>query len=222
MKKFIIFLLILILTPLALLAYLGVIPAFAKYVAAPQDLGVKVDKTLVSDLEAKYAPAKNGSGRLTLKEDFSSQAITSVFAVWQERDPYFPLKDVQVRFSKDGTGEASGLVRIDTAISLAKRLGYSDSDIASGKEYLKYVSGDLPFYLTGTGGMQNNHLTISPRTFKIGRVTVPDSITSPLSRVVSDMITRRISQIGGADVRDANFKDGTFHLDATVPDTIRY
>ncbi|MFZ2199844.1 MAG: hypothetical protein WAV40_03595 [Microgenomates group bacterium] len=221
MKKLLIVLLILILLPVALLAYLGVIPGLAKYTARPVDLGIKADKTLVTTFENKYG-VKDGSGKVKLDVNLSSQEITSVFAVWEDRDVYFPLKNVQVRFNADGTGEASGYLKIDTAINLAKNLGYSDADIAQGKDYIKYVSGDLPFYVKGVGGMANNKLSISPSNFQVGRVTVPESITSPLSKVVGDMITRRISQIGGADIRDANFKNGSFHLDGTVPDTIKY
>jgi hypothetical protein len=222
MKKLFIFLLILVIIPIGLLAYLGVVPGLSKYVAKPLDLGVKADKNLVYSFEEKYGKEKNGTGKVSLNTTLSSEEITSVFAVWEERDPNFPLKNVQVRFNADGTGEASGLLKIDTAITLAKNLGYSDTDISKGKDYIKYVSGDLPFYVKGTGGMTNNILIINPSSFKVGRVNVPNSITGPASMVVGDMINRRIGQIGGAQVRDANFKDGKFHLDATVPDTIKY
>lgn len=221
MKKLLIFLLILILIPVALLAYLGVVPGISKYVTKPVDLGVKADKSLVTAFETKYGE-KNGTGKVKLDVNLTSEEITSVFAVWEDRDIYFPLKDVQVRFNPDGTGEASGYLKIGTAVSLAKNLGYSDSDIAKGKEYIKYVSGDLPFYVKGTGGMTSNQLSINPSTFRLGRVTVPDSITTPASHAVGDMINRRIKQIGGADIQDASFKNGSFHLSGTVPATIKY
>lgn len=221
MKKFIIFLLILILIPVAALIYLGFVPGVSKYVTKPVDLGIKTDKALVTAFETKYGQ-KDGSGKVALDVNLSSEEITSVFAVWEDRDVYFPLKDVQVRFNKDGTGEASGYLRIGTAVSLAKNLGYDDSDIQKGKDYIKYVSGDLPFYVKGTGGMVSNQLTIDPSTFQLGRVTVPDSITTPAARAVGDMINRRIKQIGGADIKDASFKDGSFHLVGTVPDSIKY
>lgn len=221
MKKLLILLLILILIPVAILAYLGVVPGISKYVTKPIDLGVKTDKSLVTAFESKYG-IPNGSGRVKLDVNLTSEEITSVFAVWEDRDVYFPLKNVQVRFNQDGTGEASGYLKIGTAVSLAKNLGYSDSDINKGKEYIKYISGDLPFYVKGTGGMTSNQLSISPSTFRLGRVSVPDSITGPAAKAVGDMIQRRIKQIGGADIQDASFKSGSFHLVGTVPDTIKY
>ncbi len=221
MKKLLLFLLILILIPVGVLTYLGLVPSLSPYVTKPIDLGIKTDKSLVSAFESKYGE-QNPTGKVKLDVNLTSEEITSIFAVWEDRDVYFPLKNVQVRFNADGTGEASGYLKIGTAISLAKNLGYSDQDIEKGKEYIKYVSGDLPFYVKGTGGMTSNQLSISPSTFQIGRVTVPDSITSPAAKAVGDMIQRRIKQIGGADIQSANFKSGSFHLLGTVPATIKY
>ena len=70
--------------------------------------------------------------------------------------------------------------------------------------------------------MTNNVLSINPTTLQVGRVTVPQSVTKPVFVAVGDMIEKRINQIGGADIKDANFKTGKFHLDGTVPETIKY
>lgn len=222
MKKILIFLLILVLIPLALLAYLGVVPGLSKIVAKPVELGVSSDKELVYTFETKHNMKKVGNSKIELVDDLSSQQVTSIFAVWEDRDIYFPLKNVQVRFNSDGTGEASGYLEIATAISLAKNLGYSDADIQKGKDYINYVAGDLPFYVKGTADMTSNILSLNPTNFQIGKVRVPESITTPLANVVEDMVYRRLNQIGGANVRDANFKNGKLHLDATVPDSIKY
>lgn len=192
-----------------------------KYMMQAKDLGVKADTSLVTAFEEKYGKS-NGSGKIDLDVNLSSEEITSVFAVWEERDRSFPLRDVQIKFNVDGTGEASGYIKIATAINLAKNLGYSDTDIEKGKEYIKYVSGDLPFYVAGTGGISSNALSVNPTNFQIAKINVPDSITKPASAVVSDMITRRIKQIGGADIKDASFKSGSFHLQGSVPETIKY
>lgn len=222
MKKLLFIVLVLILLPVLALAYLGLVPSLKTFAQKPVDLGVKADKQLVTNFETKHNMKPTGSGKIELKDDLSSQMVTSIFAVWEDRDAYFPLKNVQVKFNADGTGEAAGYVRIPTAISLAKNLGYSDADIEKGKKYVDYVGGDLAFYVTGTADMTNNVLSLNPTTFKVGKVTVPQSITEPLSTLVEDMVYRRLNQIGGANVRNANFKDGTLHLDATVPESIKY
>ena len=221
MKKLLFVFLILTILVIGGLSYIGFMPFLSGFVARQVDLGIKADPTLVTAFESKYGKP-NGTGKVKLNVDLSSEEITSVFAVWGMRNKYFPMHDVQVRFNPDGTGEASGFLKIATGITFAKNLGYSNSDIDKGKEYIKYISGDLPFYVKGTGGMTNNTLTINPSTLQVGRVTVPESITTPIFVAVGDMIERRIRQIGGADIKDASFRTGKFHLDGSVPETIKY
>lgn len=211
MKKFLIFILILIVI---------VFIAF-KFIVKPQDLGIKTDPTFVSGFESKYGKS-DGSGKVNLDVNLADSEITSIFSVWEQRDKDFPLKNVQVKFNSDGIGEASGLIKIGTVVSLAKNLGYSDSEIETGKQYIKYVSGDIPFYVNGTAHMTNNILDINPSSFKIAKISVPDTLITPINQAVSDMIYRRIKQIGGADIKEANFKSGSFHLLGTVPETIKY
>lgn len=221
MKKVLVGVIIIICFAVVVITYMGFMPVLSNYFSKAIDLGVKADKSLIYTFEEEYGKS-NGTSKIDLDVNLSSQEITSVFAVWEERDKNFPLKDVQVKFNPDGTGEASGYLQVRTAVNLAKSLGYSDSDIETGKKYIKYVSGDLPFYLKGTGNMDNNTLVMSPQVFKVGKVTVPSNITNMASTAVTDMITRRINQIGGADIKKANFSSGSFHLQGSVPETIKY
>lgn len=220
MKKLLFFLLALVLIFVAGLTYLGIFPVLSAYVVHPVDLGVTPTPNYVEDLEANYKDLT--SPKVALDLTLTDADITAVMSTWESRDSLFPLRNVQVKFHPDGTGEASGYLKIGTAVAMAKNLGYSDADIEKGKSYIKYVAGDLPFYVKGTGGMTNNILSINPSSFKLGRVTVPDSITQAASLVVKDMINRRLTQIGGTNIQTANFTDGTFHLQGTVPSTIKY
>ncbi len=221
MKKLLIGLLVLVVLVVIGLSYIGFMPVLSGLIAKQVDLGVKVDPTFVSAFESKYGTS-SATGKVDLNVELSSQEVTSIFATWEARDKFFPLHNVQIRFNPDGTGEASGFLKVSTAVSLAKNLGYSDSDIEKGKKYVQFVAGDLPFYVKGKGGMNNNVLSIDPSTFQLGRVTVPDSITKPAASAVSDMIERRINQIGGADIKEADFKSGALKLVGTVPATIKY
>ena len=201
------------------------IPGFVgyKFMMQASDLGVKGDVNLIKSFKERNGMSLEPSDKkVSLDVTMTSEEITSVFAVWQEKDKNFPLRNVQIKFNPDGTAEASGYLKINNAIILAKNLGYSDSDIDKGKEYIKYVSGDLPFYVKGTGEMINNKITMSPQSFKIAKVSVPESIITPASALVSDMISRRINQIGGADIKEASFKNGIFKLQGSIPETIKY
>jgi hypothetical protein len=234
MKKLLIFILLLVLIPVGVLAYLGLVPGISKYIAKPVDLGIKVDPTYTNTLEQKInfknelpggvVPAgREGifSGSIKVDELVTSAAATSILAHWKSRSPSLPIRDVQVRFNQDGTAEVSGILEIATAISVAKTLGYSDSDIEKGKSYAQYVSGDLPFYVKGVAGATNNQITINPSDFQLGKVKVPESITTPAAKVVEDVIERRIKQVGGIDLQSIKMGSGSLQFTGTVPSSIK-
>ena len=221
MNKFLLGVLVTIIAIVGGLSYLGVMPVLSGYFAKQVYLGAKVDPQFVDAFKSKYE-TPDAEGKIRLDANLTGDNVTSIFARWEEKDKFFPLHSVQIRFNPDGTGEASGFLRIATAISLAKNLGYSDADIEVGKKYVQYVAGDLPFYVKGTGDMINNVLSINPTTFQIGRVTVPDSITNLAAGAVEDMALRRINQIGGADIKEASFKDGKLKFVGTIPANIKY
>jgi hypothetical protein len=213
MKKFFIIIAILLTTGLVTF----------KYLLQPKDLGIKRDSSLVAAFKQRNNMSVTPTDiKVELNTDMTSEEITAVFTLWQEKDKNFPLRDVQVKFNNDGTAEATGYLKIGNAINLAKNLGYSESDIEKGKKYIKYVSGDLPFYVAGTGNMINNTISLNPSNFQIGKVTVPEAITTSATALVEDMIKRRINQIGGADIKEASIKSGAFHLQGTIPESIQY
>jgi hypothetical protein len=234
MKKLFLILLILILIPVGVASYLGFVPGVSKFIAKPLDLGVQADETYTPNLEQKInfknelpggvlSTGKEGvfSGSIQVDETITSVAATSILAHWKKRSPSLPIRDVQVRFNQDGTAEVSGILEISTAISIAKNLGYSDADISKGKEYAKYVSGDLPFYVKGTTNVTNNQITIDPSKFQLGKVTVPESITTPAAREVEDVIERRIKQVGGINLQSVKQQADTLKFTATVPSSIK-
>ena len=234
MKKSFFFIAIIILVFLGIAAYLGFVPYISPYLVQPQDLGVKADPTLVTSIEQKYAMQNKipggvvprgrqaiFTGSTKLVGTFTSAEITSVLAYWKHRSPTLPIRAVQVRFNPDGTGEISGILEFGTALGIAKQLGYSDAEIAKGESYIKYIAGDIPFYVKGIGNIENNHITLNPSDFELGHLTVPSPLTSLSVAVVIDMIDRRINQLGDINIRSANFADGSFHIDATVPDTVQ-
>ncbi len=213
MKKFLIVIVILLAT--------GFIAS--KCLMQPNDLGIKRDSSLVAAFKQRNKMSLIPTDKkVEINVDMTSEEITAVFALWEEKDKNFTLRNVQIKFNDNGTAEASGYLKIGNAINLAKNLGYSNSDIEKGKEYIKYISGDLPFYVIGTGEIINNSISISPSIFKIGNINVPESITLPASELVKDMIKRRIEQVGGADINEASFKTGKFHLQGLIPESIKY
>jgi hypothetical protein len=233
MKKFFIGLgvgiLIIILLIVAVLFYVGIIPGFTK----PLDLGAKNDPNFISTFSASHAMKNeipggivpNGrqaefSGQTNLNYDFTGNEITSILNSWKTRSPSLPIKNIQVRFNNDGTGEISGILEIKTAINTAKLLGYNDRDIETGQKYVQ-TFGDLTFYVKGTGGVKNNVISLNPTDFKIGNVTVPKDLTTQVAPVVSNAIEKRINQVGTIQIKSLDFSTGKLHIEGTVPDTVR-
>ncbi|NCO11897.1 MAG: hypothetical protein COZ34_02005 [Candidatus Pacebacteria bacterium CG_4_10_14_3_um_filter_34_15] len=132
-----------------------------------------------------------------------------------------PIRDVQVRINDDGTGEASGILEVSTAIMMAKQLNYSDSDIEKGKSYVQYVADDLPFYIKGVTSVSNNKVSMNPSEIVIGRITLPESLVSPVAKASADIIERRINQIPGLNVKELTLEKGAVHIVADMPDTVK-
>jgi hypothetical protein len=216
------------------LAYLGVVPGLSPMLARQVDLGIKPELAVVdkfdqsvrmqNELPGGVMPAAGKAtytGSKPLNVEVDSTQASSVFMYWKHLDAGTPLSNVQVRFNADGTAEASGILELGTAINLAKNLGYTDADIAKGEQYVSYVNGNLPFYIKGTGNVKNNVVTLNPTSFQLGRVTVPESITTPAARAVEDMAERRMKQLNGLDIKSATIENGKLKIDGTIPATIK-
>jgi len=219
---------------LAALAYLGVLPLISPLIAKPIDLGIEADQTLVTQFDQAHGMINelpNGvvpsdrepiyEGEVSLDIELNSAQVTSILAYWRGRYAKMPIRDVQIRFNPDGTSEASGILEIGTAITMAKQLGYSEADIEKGKSYVKYIAGDLPFYLKGTASVSDNQVMINPTTMQVGRVNVPASIMGPVASVVDDAIERKMKQVPGLSVSEMTISNGILHLVATSPNTIK-
>lgn len=234
MKKLLLVLLVLVVGIGGFLTWLGVVPVLSPLIVKAKDLEVTADPALVAAFDAKFG-MKNElpqgkvpsdrepeyAGSVELDTTLTSAEVTSVLDYWRNQYEKTPIRDVQVRFNPDGTGEISGILEVGTAIAMAKQLGFSDTDIEKGKTYVQFVAGDLPFYAKGIAGVENNSVSISADTLQIGRVTVPSGFVEPVAEVVEDTIERRIRQVDGLIVRSASIESGSFHVDATAPDTIK-
>lgn len=234
MKKFLggffVAILVIILLIAGGLFYVGIIPGFAK----ATDLGSTADPNFIINFDKAHGMKNeipNGvvpdnrqaefSGQTELNADFTSNDITSLLSSWKARSPKLPIKNVQVRFNSDGTGEISGILEIKTAVNLAKSLGYNDSDIEKGKEYIKYTFGDISFYVKGTGNVTNNLVTLNPSTAKLGNVNLPSDITQKAMPIIEDAIERRLKQVPNLSVKTLDFSNGKLHFEGTIPDTIK-
>ena len=234
MRRLLIFLVLLIVISVGVASYLGFVPILSSLLVHPRNLGITPNAQLVADFPASHLminelpggviPADRdgifvGSKRLDISLD-SAQA-SAVFAHWKKLNPRFPLRDVQVVFHPDGRTEASGILELGTAVSLALGLGYSHEQIEQAQRLATFINGDLPFYVTGTGYAESGAVTLLPTTFQLGNVTVPESITAPAATAVADMIERTVSRISGAKLDSARIEQGKIRVQGSIPELIK-
>lgn len=231
MKKLLFLLLIIILLVVGGLAYTGFIPALSPIFAKQKDLGVKPDpqqyiqvneelgrSVNLSESEYPYDGLPEFSGTVNIDNSYTDQQITSVLDVWSTQWSATPFYNVQVRLNDDGTAEASGILKVEKAISLAKELGYSDEQINKAADLVSYINGDLPVYLKGTSQVTNNDVTSSVTQMRIGNINVPDDIKNMVVAATENAIERRIQQIPELSVESMDHKSGELKIVGTIPE----
>ena len=236
------------------LGYLGLVPGVSTLFGSdkPRDLGIRyanedkesaraksqiVYETLPSDI-----PPQNSIQRMGKREisaEFTSAEATALMnnRPWK----YFPYKNIQIKFNKDGSAEVSGIVLKD------KIPGYG-AYIGAPKEALdfaiKYLPANPVFYLKMKAGLKDNKVSIfEPQIFELGRVSIPVNLflsfappsligqtfavdiggmISDLSKVknkrdlIITYINGRISSIPGFYAKTASISDNKLLFDGTL------
>lgn len=215
------------------LTYVGVMPGLSTLLVQSRDLGVvadvKVAEALMEDYQLVNAlpggvvPADREpqySGSKELDVTLSNEQVSSVFQYWKAQYAKTPVRDVQIRIGADGTGEASGILELGTALAMAKSLGYSDEQIAQAQSYVGLVASDIPFYLQGTGSVSNNQVALNPSSITVGRITLPSTLTEQVGRALEDVIERHINNIPELQIESLVLAEGGVKFVGTIPDTV--
>jgi len=156
-------------------------------------------------------------GEIELSGTYSDKQVTSVLDSWSNNWAITPFYNVQVKIHDNGTAEASGILKIKEAISLAKHLGYSDEQISEASKYATFISGDLPFYINGSANVNNNQVFANVSNLKIGNVVVPEKISNQVVGAVEDAVQRRIQQVSNLNIKSMDLKSGKLNIYGTVP-----
>jgi len=156
-------------------------------------------------------------GSVDVSGSYSDQEVTSVLDSWSKNWALTPFYNVQVKIHADGTAEASGMLKVETAISLAKELGYSDQQIESAAKYATFINGDLPVYMMGTASVSSNQVSAGVSNLRIGTVAVPADITGRVVSAVEDAVSRRMQQVSSLDIQHMDLIGGKMNLSGTIP-----
>ncbi len=230
MKKFFLFLFIIILIIVGALAYTGFLPGLSPLFAKQKDLGVRPDpeqynqinealqrEVQLSESEYPYEGMPKYSESISVDSSYSDQQITSVLDTWSRQWSATPFYNVQVKIHEDGTAEASGILKVEKAISLAKELGYTDEQIKKASEMVSFINGDLPVYLKGTTQVLNNDVSSSISQMRVGNITVPEDLKKLVVSASEDAIERRIQQVPELDVESMKLDGGMMSLKGQLP-----
>jgi hypothetical protein len=175
------------------------------------------------DLPANTPPDQSLSFSGTQSANFNITQAEATALLNDNPWPYFAIKDCQVRFNDDGTGEMSGILLIDKMHDYAIGRGYSDADYSN---VLKYVSTyaviqkEIPFYVKGTGSVVNGVITFDISKLEVGRLSIPVSQVNDHKSALIEAAEKAMTLVPGFSVKNFSIEGGQMHFDGTLPKTI--
>lgn len=178
------FMLLLVLTPVLILSYLGFVPGLSSLFGSdkPRDLGVsyaerdRVSARTKSQIEYTQLPNDTlpqndrqliGSRQVTT--EWTSAEMTALInnRPWR----YHPYKNVQLKFNADGSGEISGVFIKDRLYGYGTHIGVPTQVLDFTR---KFMPADPVFYVKGKAALTDNKISVfEPMQFEIGRMSLP-------------------------------------------------
>lgn len=232
MKKFMIIFVIFIAMMVLFMGFMGFVPGLSSILVKPKDLGVRPDPEIVTEVNNRVGyvvelanPTSSSvsepvySGQKVIDDQFTSVEITSVLDSWSREWAITPFYSVQVSLDGNG-GAASGVLKLSKALEMASRLGYTNQEIERAKSYATFVNGDVPFFAQGSVSVVENQVNLDLNSIQVGRVTLPDSISVPLERLVEDVVEKRIGVTTGLEVDSLTIEDGKMKLLGMIPEKV--
>lgn len=197
MKKIVRRILFILATPVILLVlifgYLGFVPGVSALFGSdkPVDLGAAYSS---ADQEAanakfgqKFVEVSKSIDPLTLMRAADTVPVSESFSAKQiaaHIEETHPVSDVQVVFHADGSFAASGRIDKSRITGFLKSLGIAEIDDTGILAAIdKYLPGNPPFYLEGSGSIASERVTLQLTQAKIGRLPfATDAFASGLTQ----------------------------------------
>jgi hypothetical protein len=215
--------------------YFGLIPVVSKLFGSDKarDLGVQgtdADYASASTKGVKFVALQQGSastpaetrqitGSKAVSTSFTAQELTAAINK-KPRWVYSPVSDVQFRFNPDGTGEVSGILRVDHLGGFAQATGMSQQDVQKVFDYLKLTNSNPAFYLKGYVSAADGKIDLDAQKVEIGRFPVPLSVIADNKGRVISFIENRIAVFPGLSVKSLSIKKGQLQFEGTLPEVI--
>jgi hypothetical protein len=232
MGKFLVVLgLVILVVALVPLTALGLVPGLSKLVGAgPRDLGIKITKedsaAAISKMGTEIVPLPK---KQTSTKDYVLEGTRDVDMTFSDKEltahsnnrPWnkFPLKEVQIKITDDGTVESSGIMVVSKIIPYALALGYSEEEVKNAMEKYRIPPFEVPFYIKGTGSVVNNSVSLNASNIQIGAVPLPETMVSYASSqavsLLDDLISRNSKSFSADEI---SFGKNTMHFTGRLPE----
>lgn len=201
-------LLVIILIIIGVASASGFVPVLSSVIGAnsPRNLGIKTTsadfkKTLESigfslDDGAGFGPDTHityGSQIKKVDGVFSNEQISSLIN-FNHADKY-PIRNAQIKISKDGTLEASAKVKVQNF------KGYSVDNAV-------YVKGRIEV-------IGSKQIKINPEKIEIGRLPVP--VNQNVVKLIEDEANKKINSIPGLSIQSVSYEEGKVNFKGTIP-----
>ncbi|UMZ73718.1 hypothetical protein [Natranaerofaba carboxydovora] len=239
MRKLLILLLFIIIVPVLLLGYIGIIPGVSDILGSnrPRDLGVRPEYyenlqsvrgklsgmrlenpadiilTSENEQEAWERLSTINFEPVAVNTGFSSEEFTSLLQTgsWYN----WPLYDVQTRFNPDGSAEVSGMVDADKLRGFAVRTGISAEAFDNFATDL-ILNRDMPFYARAQGAVVNNQVDLQISRVELGRAPLT-ALANRYEHDIDVYLTDGIAKMPQVSVTRLDVQDGELRYDGELP-----
>jgi hypothetical protein len=236
-KGFPIFLIVvslILLTPILVLGYLGLVPGVSDLMGSnkPRDLGVRTTEQDLITASAKVGRVRESlpsadspkesmkfSGSHKVDAAFTSEEVTKTM---QSRNyKYNPLSDdFQAKFNSDGSLEMSGTVLMDNLKDYGEASNVRKDQADMILEKTNFLKTNPAFYVKAKYSVENNKVNLDLKEAVLGRMPVPvDAL--PIDKI-ERFAEERINNITGLYVESLRVEDGKLKFKGTYPDKTSY
>lgn len=207
--------------------YLGFVPGVSRVFGSnkPRDLGVELSAEKAYEGAAALGVPATPSALQAIVDDpesarrfdaeLTSAQASSMLLIGQDGIPNWPLNLVQIRFSGDGTAEASGIIDSSQAVPFMLSAGVSQANADRVASAIK-LAGRMSFYVNGSCSVDNNNVNLTLSQVQVGRLNVPASWYRGNESKGTPYITNLLGN-NGFMVESLAISDGSVALKGTRP-----
>lgn len=218
LKLFGLFFIVFLLLGFFILGYTGLIPGLSKFFGSdqPRNLGIKYTPQDLDSAQNKLKQTVTEAASST--ENFNTLTGIPVETVLTSEEYsahvelLHPLSAVQIKLSGSNF-EMSGRIdkaRIPQYVRTWGLTNASDTEILNIAD--KYLPGNPVFYLSGSGSVKNDDMTINLTKAELGRLPVPTDQAEKVIELISETL---FQQLAGFSAESTTIENGQLHFKGT-------